>query len=183
MNIQIRETIESDSEEISDIVIAAFGASEGEEIVTLIADLLADPSARPLFSFAAVADKRIVGYVLFTRVRVDQALKEISAAILAPLCVHPDFQSEGIGGKLITEGLQRISNHGIDIVFVLGHPSYYPMFGFSEAGILGFKAPYTIVPKNAGAWMVQALHPGIIGNIAGQVVCSNALDDPKYWRE
>ncbi len=183
MNSQIKESTGSDFKGISDVAMAAFGAPEGPEIVNLIADLLADESAQPLLSFVATVNKMIVGHILFTGARLDPAPKGISAAILAPLSVHPDFQSRGIGGKLVTEGLQRLLQNGFDLVFVLGHPTYYPKFGFSEAGVNGFEAPYPILPKNKGAWMVQELHPGIIGRVAGRVVCANSLDDPKYWRE
>ena len=183
MSYHLRESIESDFNEISDVVMAAFGASEGSEIVDLIADLLVDPSAQPVLSLIAAVNKTIAGHILFTGVRLKPAPEEISAAILAPLSVHPDFQSRGIGGKLITEGLQRLVQSGIGLVFVLGHPTYYPKFGFLEAGVNGYEAPYPILPKNSGAWMVQELCPGIIGRVAGRVVCANSLDDPKYWHE
>ena len=83
----------------------------------------------------------------------------------------------------MAEGLQQLSGSGVDLVFVLGHPGYYPRFGFSEAGIKGFEAPYPIPEKNAEAWMVRELHAGVIGNYRGRIICAEALADPKYWRE
>ena len=68
-------------------------------------------------------------------------------------------------------------------MFVLGHPEYYPRYGFVSAGKLGFEATYPIPEKVADAWMVQELQPGIIGKIKGKVLCAKALDAPEYWRE
>lgn len=183
MHMEIRQATQSDFQGISDLAMSAFGISEGPAIVQLIGDLSADVTAQPVLSLVAVANGRIVGHVLFSKVGLKPPGLNISAAILAPLAVHPHFQSRGIGGQLVSEGLRQLSGSGIDLVFVLGHPGYYPRFGFSAAGIKGFQAPYPIPPKNAEAWMVLELRPGIIGNRSGQVICADALADPRYWRE
>lgn len=183
MHVQIRKAIHSDQQAISDLIMSAFGATEGPEIVQLTADLLADGSAQPVLSLVATIDKNIIGHILFSKVRVRQSGLGVSAALLAPLAVHPDYQSQRIGGQLVTEGLRQLSESGVDLVFVLGHPGYYPRFGFSEAGIKGFEAPYPIPQKNAGAWMVQELHSGVIDVLSGRVVCADALDDPRFWCE
>jgi predicted N-acetyltransferase YhbS len=72
---------------------------------------------------------------------------------------------------------------GVELVFVLGHPGYYPRFGFKPAGVLGFEAPYPIPEKHADAWMVRELRAGIIGSVRGKVVCADTLSRPEYWRE
>jgi len=107
----------------------------------------------------------------------------LSLSILAPLAVVPDSQGQGIGGKLIEYGLKVLSDLGVDLVFVLGHPEYYLRHGFEPAGKLGFAAPYRIAEKNADAWMVQALNPEAIPAFSGKVVCAKKLDKPEYWRE
>ncbi len=94
-----------------------------------------------------------------------------------------EYQSQGIGGRLIKEGLKQLKATGVELVFVLGHPGYYPKYGFSTAGIQGFEASYPIPPENSGAWMVRELHPGVIGHVSGKVICAKALNDPKHWRE
>jgi putative acetyltransferase len=59
---------------------------------------------------------------------------------------------------LIREGLRKLKEIGVEMVFVLGHMKYYPQYGFTpDAGRLGFPAPYPIPPEHADAWMVQAL--------------------------
>ncbi|MGF1613409.1 MAG: GNAT family N-acetyltransferase [Gammaproteobacteria bacterium] len=183
MHTRTRKVEESDLRAIADVVLAAFGPAEGEQIVQLIADLSVDASAQPVRSLVATLDDRLVGYILFTRARVDTAEREVSAALLAPLAVHPDFQSQPIGDQLVREGLRQLAEADVDLVFVLGHPEYYPRFGFAPAGIRGFEAPYPIPPSNAGAWMVLGFRPGIVAAVAGQVRCADALDDPQYWRE
>jgi putative acetyltransferase len=183
MHVEIRQSVQSDLPAISDLAMASFGNSEGPEIVQLIGDLLMDATAQPVVSLVATVNEGMVGHVLFSTVRLKPPAQNVSAVLLAPLAVHPDFQSRGIGGQLVTEGLQRLSDAGVDLVFVLGHPAYYPRFGFSAAGVRGFEAPYPVAQQNAGAWMVRELHPGVIGSTTGQVICADALADPKYWRE
>jgi predicted N-acetyltransferase YhbS len=183
MNLQVRKALESDWQGISDAVVAAFGIEHGNEIAVLAADLLADPSARPLLSLVATADDVVVGHILFTNARIRSSQRVVPSAILAPLSVHPEHQNQGIGGRLVKEGLEQLKAAGTELVFVLGHPGYYPRHGFSAAGIEGFDASYPIPPENSDAWMVQALQPGIIGHVGGQVICADALNDQKYWRE
>ncbi len=183
MNMHVRNACDSDTPAIADIVRAAFGAVSGQEIADLIADLLADPSAYPLVSLVATVDTTIVGHILFTSAHIQLSQRMVSAAILAPLAVHPTHQRQGIGSRLIEAGLKQVQATGVELVFVLGHPGYYPKYGFSPAGIQGFDAPYPIPPEDASAWMVQELHPGIIGHVRGHVICAKALDDPRHWRE
>ena len=83
----------------------------------------------------------------------------------------------------IKEGLNQLRNSGVDLVFVLGHPEYYPRFGFTPAGVLGFEAPYPIPDEHAGAWMVQELKQGVIGRVKGKIQCSEVLNQSQHWRE
>ncbi len=76
-----------------------------------------------------------------------------------------------------------MSESGVELVFVLGHPDYYPRHGFKPAGALGFEAPYPIPDKNANAWMVQELRTGAIDSVSGKVICADALNQPEHWRE
>ena len=71
-------------------------------------------------------------------------------AILAPLAVVPDAQGQGIGGALIEHGLSLLQRSGVGLVFVLGHPGYYPRHGFEPAGRLGFDAPFPILDGERG---------------------------------
>ncbi len=178
--MNIRETTASDLDDILSVEREAFN---NEKEPGLVRDLLEDPSAKPVLSLLAFEDDRVVGHILFTKTRIIGTQNEVSSAILAPLAIVPDMQKQGIGGKLIESGLKLLSRTGVDLVFVLGHPEYYPRYGFKTAGCLGFEAPYPIPDKHADAWMVQALRPGVIDSICGKVVCAEAMNKPEYWRE
>jgi len=99
------------------------------------------------------------------------------------LAIVPDAQKQGIGGKLIEQGLEFLSKSRVDLVFVLGHPEFYPRYGFKPAGRLDFEAPYPIPDEHADAWMVQALKSDVIGAVSGKVGCADALNKPEHWRE
>lgn len=178
--MDVREALDSDLDDVLSVERAAFGHDEEAELVRA---LLVDPTAKPLLSLLAFEDDRAVGHVLFTTAYLTETTDKVSISLLAPLAVIPDAQRQGVGGKLIEGGLRILTDRGVDLVFVLGHPEYYPRHGFKPAGVLGFEATYPIPEKNAGAWMVQELRPGIIDTVSGKVQCSDALSRPEYWRE
>lgn len=178
--MNIKEASDADLDDVLSIERATFGA---EEEAGLVRALLCDPTAKPLLSLLAYEDDQPVGHVLFTAASLEKQEPPLKAAILAPLAVVPDAQNRGVGGTLIARGLKLLSESGVDLVFVLGHPEYYPRHGFRPASPLGFDAPYPIPAKDAGAWMVQALRPDVLGSDGGKVVCADAMNRPEYWRE
>ena len=181
--MKIRRSKESDQAKIKEIHTKAFGKKKGPEIAALVNGLFHDPTAEPRLSLVAEDDGRIIGHILFTKASIEEALKPVSVRILAPLAVLPEVQNQGIGGRLIQAGLERLKGEEVKLVFVLGHPDYYPRSGFTPAGVLGFEAPYPIPDEHAGAWMVQALKAGVMGRIKGRVVSSQVLNQPEHWRE
>lgn len=181
--MKIRQTTLADQKKTLSVHKAAFGKEEGPEIAKLVYDLYKDPSAFPLYSFVACENDSFIGHILFTKVEVMDSPVPVTASILAPLAVKPDYHSQGIGNALIRTGIEALTNAGVDLVFVLGHPEFYPRAGFKPAGVLGFSAPHTIPEENAGAWMVMELKPGIIKAAKGSVKCCDVLDQPQYWRE
>ena len=178
--MQIRKANDNDLNDVLFVEKTAFGY---EKEANLVQDLLSDPSAQPLFSFLAYENDRAIGHVLFTSARLEGAQSDTAISLLAPLAVLPDFQKRGVGGKLIAHGLQHLKRAGVELVFVLGHPGYYPRHGFQPAGVLGFEAPYPIPEEHANAWMVQKLQPGAIDRVSGVVRCATMLDRPEHWRE
>ena len=180
--MDIRHSSEQDRTAISHIHETAF-AEQGREIADLVNGLLADETARPLLSLVAETGGRPVGHVIFSRATLLPENQEISARILAPLAVLPEFQRKGVGGLLINEGFRQLKASGVQLVFVLGHPGYYMKHGFQAAGPVGLAAPHTIPPEHADAWMVVALVDGVIGTASGKVQCAKVLNQPQHWRE
>jgi putative acetyltransferase len=144
--------------------------------------LLADPTAKPVLSLMAYIVGQPAGHILFTKALLLGSSREIVVSFLAPLAVVPKFQRRGVGGRLVKEGLERLSNSGVDLVFIVGHPGYYPRHGFAQADKLGFETPYPIPEEHAEAWMVYGLRRGLIGSVSGKVVCCYALNKPELWR-
>lgn len=179
----IRDATEADWPAVCEVLLAAFGEAEGRQVVDLVAGLLADPTARPLWSLVATDGDRVVGHILFTTARIEPERGNPAAAILAPMAVHPDCQQRGLGRRLIHEGLERLRADGVGVVFVLGDPAFYTRFGFAPAGQQGLAAPYPVPTEHADAWMVRALPPGAGGQASGRVVCADRLMDPTHWLE
>ncbi len=176
--VTLRHAKDEDLEAVLAIERAAFGEDDEAELVRALLD---DDTARPIVSMLAVAAREAVGHVLFTRARLSDPSME--ALILAPLAVTPELQQLGIGAALTQRGLAEARHMGMQLVFVLGHPSYYPRFGFAPALPHGLEPPYPIPPEAAEAWMVKELREGALEAATGTVMAADALMKPEYWRE
>ncbi|MEX0329782.1 MAG: GNAT family N-acetyltransferase [Puniceicoccaceae bacterium] len=163
---------------------AAYGGAHGVRNAQLAVDLLEDPTAMPVLSLVAEEDGKIIGNIIFTKVSIEGADREIEAQILAPLAVLPTHQKRGIGGKLIRAGNQMLKEAGTELVFVLGHPEYYPKHGYDRVAIReGFNAPYPIPEEYHEAWMVQQLNGNALETCSGKVICCEVLMDERHWSE
>ena len=80
-------------------------------------------------SLVAVEQGRIVGHIAFSPMSLE-GREDLKIVGLAPMAVLPEFQKSGIGSQLIQDALKKLKKSPIDAVFVLGHPDYYPKFGF-----------------------------------------------------
>jgi putative acetyltransferase len=177
--MHIRETIEAD---LNDILYVERLAFKRDIEAELTRDLLVDLTAEPRVSLLAYVEDQPAGHILFTNGHLSNH-PQVRVSFLAPLAVVPKFQKQGIGGALIKKGLEKLSELGIDLVFVLGWPNYYPRFGFTPAGKFGFEAFCPIPEKDADAWMVKALRPDLIGSVSGKLIPCDALSKPEHWRE
>jgi len=123
-------------------------------------------AANPQISLVAVLDDQIVGHIFFSPVTVESGSGAFTAIGLAPMAVTPEYQRRGIGSRLIHEGLEACHTLGHNLVFVVGHPEYYPRFGFKPAAQLGFSCEYEVPDE---AFMVVELMPGAADGQTGMV--------------
>lgn len=132
----IRPAQSTDADAVARLNDAAFGGPAEAQIVRALA---ADGDS--LLSLVAIDDAEgLVGHIEFFRILIDgQPL----AAGLGPMSAKPGHQKSGIGSYLVRTGLEELDILGEKLVFVLGHPSYYPRFGFEEATARPFKAPWS----------------------------------------
>lgn len=126
--VQIRDAQSGDADAIGRLHVAAFGGDQEAKLV----DALRSASAVTL-SLVAIQGSEIVGHILFSPVEIASGEHSFDAIGLGPMAVVPDAQRRGIGSALVHAGLQRLREAGHDAVFVLGHPEYYPRFGFRRA--------------------------------------------------
>jgi putative acetyltransferase len=100
--------------------------------------------ARPYVSLVAIGDGIVAGHICFSPVSIESDDGVFDAMGLAPMAVLPEFQNQGIGSRLVHEGLRKCSDLGHSIVAVLGHPNYYPRFGFVPAHLKGLRSEYDV---------------------------------------
>jgi predicted N-acetyltransferase YhbS len=137
----LRSARPDDHDAIVALTDAAFG---GEEAALRVVREL-----EPEISLVYEDDGAIVGHVMLTRMEMG----EHRPFQLSPLSVAPSHQNRGIGSTLTREALRQADELGEPLVLVLGHPTYYPRFGFESAAALGLEAPRDFGP----AWMAVKL--------------------------
>ncbi len=178
--LRIVATTDQNTADMLRVEREAFGEDDDAELTR---QLMTDSTALPMISLLAYDQEAAVGHILLTNATLT-GHEDIKTMILAPLAVVPGNQRIGVGTALTLEALKQAGELGVQLVFVLGSPEYYPRHGFlAPAEPLGFEPPYPI-PKDAQpAWMVQELSPGLIGQVQGRVVPADSLMRPEYWRE
>lgn len=144
--LEIRQENKDDYEEIYNVVKTAFETAEhcdGNE-QDLVVALRKGDNFIPDLSLVALKDNKIVGYILFTKIRIGK-FEEVA---LAPLGVLPKYQKKGIGSKLIKEGHIIAKKLGYHYSVVLGSNEYYSKFGYIPAIEYGIKAPFDVQSEN-----------------------------------
>jgi putative acetyltransferase len=100
-------------------------------------------------SLVAEDEGRVVGHILFTPVVVESSTGTVMGMGLAPMAVLPGRQRSGIGSALVRRGLELLRDDGCPFVIVLGHPAYYPRFGFDRASRHDLRSQWGGVPDEA----------------------------------
>jgi putative acetyltransferase len=155
----IRRENTGDRSTVRSINEAAFGRPDEADLVERLRT-----EGAVLLSLVAEFEQRIVGHILFSRMSIETGGDPVSAVALAPMAVLPGHQRRGIGERLIRHGLNLLRGRGEQIVIVLGHPDYYPRFGFSSQRARSLASPFP--PE---ALMAMELRPGALDGIRGKV--------------
>ena len=153
--IQIREEREGDAAAIRELNRLAFGQDQEGNIV----DALRANDAVTA-SLVATLDGRVVGHILYSPV----TLHEIKGAGLAPMAVLPEYQRQGIGSKLVEAGNQQLKQSGCPFIIVVGHPSFYPRFGFEPASTHRITCEWELPDE---VFMVLVLDPLKMAGVSG----------------
>ncbi len=169
-NLLIRSEILADQPAIRAINMSAFGRLAEANLVDAIRPCL--PSAD--YSQVAVLSEIVVGHIMFSPIVIDTGLATIPALALAPMAVLPEHQGTGIGSALVRAGLAACQRMGDRIVIVLGHPNFYPRFGFQPASRFHLQAPFEVPDP---AFMALELQPGALQRLQGTVRYPPAFDE------
>ncbi|MBC2901450.1 GNAT family N-acetyltransferase [Streptomyces cupreus] len=128
----------ADIDAVREIVLAAFETPLEADLVDA---LRTDDAWIDGLSYVSTdTDDEPVGYALLTRCHID----DVPALCLAPVAVRPDHQRTGAGGAAIRAALNAAREKGERFVTVLGHPAYYPRFGFTRASAHGIGVTFDV---------------------------------------
>jgi putative acetyltransferase len=151
----IRDETRGDVSAVRRVVAAAFGRAAEADLVDALRE-----SGDAVLSLVAEDEGEIVGHSLFSKLRAPG-----QCIALAPVSVTPGRQNQGIGSRLVREGLTRARREHWRAVFVLGAPEYYERFGFSAALADKFETEF---PKPY--FMALELTPRALDDRTGAVI-------------
>ncbi|MGW6274245.1 GNAT family N-acetyltransferase [Streptomyces sp. NPDC055060] len=135
------------------VVVAAFDTPAEADLVDA---LRSDPAWIDGLSVVATGqDGQLVGHALLTRCHIG----DTPALCLAPVAVLPEHQKTGAGSAAIRAALAAAKDRGERFVTVLGHPAYYPRFGFSRASAYGIGIGIDVPDEAMMALALDAAHP------------------------
>lgn len=155
----IRPEQPEDTAAIRQVVKAAFGQPAEANLVDKLR-----ANGKSVCSLVAEAEGQIVGHILFSDVTLETNPHVFRVIGLAPLAVLPAWQKRGVGAHLTHAGLTACREAGYAAAIVLGHPAYYPRFGFTPASRFGLHSEYNVRDE---VFMALELHPGTLKDCSG----------------
>lgn len=166
--MDVRTELERDRTSVRAVNESAFGRPDEAMLVDTLR-----AQARPLISLVAEEGGSVIGHIMFSPVSIS-GRSDVLIMGLAPMAVVPGFQGRGVGTALAGTGLVHCRDAGAGAVVVLGHPDYYPRFGFTPAARFGIDCEYDVP---AEAFMALELWPGYLRDVSGTVRFHPAFAD------
>ena len=156
----IRPELPKDRPAIARLTAEAFGGTDEVALIDRLreANLVAA-------SMVAEINGNIAGHILLSWLKAEFNGRPLKSLSLAPLAVLPTYQRIGIGAALVNASIRAARDLGAETIFVLGHPHYYPRFGFSPEKARKFDNPF-----NTDAFMALDLFPDILGTGSGFIL-------------
>lgn len=162
----IRAENENDCAPVYSVNVSAFETPAEAILVNALRK-----QAQPIVSLVAEVNGEVIGHIMFSPVSLS-GFANLNALGLAPMAVTAEYQRKGIGSELVRAGLKQCKLLGFTAVVVLGHPDYYPRFGFSPSSRFGIDSEYE-VPE--GVFMAMELQPGALSGKTGRVKYHDAF--------
>ena len=161
MTVSVRPERPEDEPDIYHVNREAFGRDEEAGLVDAVRR-----AGAAILSLVADRDGQVVGHILFSPVTIEGEEETYPAVGLGPMAVLPDYQGQGIGSQLVEAGLAACHEISYGIVIVLGHPDYYPRFGFRPATLHGIRWEHDVPDE---VFMVVELRKGALAGVSGIV--------------
>ncbi|MDZ5473070.1 N-acetyltransferase [Bacillus sp. 31A1R] len=175
MTIHIRQEKTEDYSIVEEVIKSAFADMEISDKTEheLVARIRKSEAFIPELSLVATnEEENIIGHILFSKIHIVNDTHSEESLALAPVSVLPDFQNIGVGKLLINEGLKIAKELGYKSVVVLGHPNYYPKFGFEKASSWGINPPFKVPDE---VFMIMELRENALEGVSGVVEYSSAF--------
>jgi putative acetyltransferase len=157
---KIRQSTSQDESAMREVCRQAFGGDDEGRLVDALRE-----GGHQRVSLVAELGGEVVGVIVFSELAIVTESASIPGLALAPLAVLPAHQRRGVGSMLVAEGLRACRESGHAIVIVLGHPEYYPRFGFTAECARPLKCRFGSGP----AFMAIALSDGALDGVSGDV--------------
>ena len=171
--ICIREERPVDIENVRKLNEKAFTQAFGQAPEADLVDRLRENCSN-ILSLVAVQNDQVIGHIYFSPVNISGD-KIIEGIGLGPMAVLPEFQRRGIGSQLVQAGIEILKRRGYTFIIVLGHPEYYPRFGFKRASHSGIRSQWEGVPDEA--FMILILNEEAMIGVYGIARYRNEFDE------
>ncbi len=160
MKYQIRDEIKGDYSLVFNVNTKSFETPLEANLVEKLRK-----NVSPIISLVADNEGLIIGHIMFSPVTME-GHPDTRMMGLGPMAVLPEYQNKGVGSRLVVKGIEKCKDMGYDAIIVLGHPTFYPRFGFIPSVRFGIASEYK-VPEDV--FMVLELVNGSLSGVNGIV--------------